>query len=384
MGVFGWIADRGENVAHGVSGAFHGAQHLAHGAVDLVEDAAHDVTNVADAIAHEADELVDDVEHGAEWVFHQGVHGVVAIGHGAKAAIAFASRYLINMELMYQTRDLFKQAAEEYDAIGKSMAAAPATFDLPSELRRSVALQLDTEGRAFRGYASVLREEAGELSHRANVAAAKSALVGITGIVVALAAPEAIALLAGGGGEVAAETALLLSGEAAAGEAGAITIQTVWGTVVLGGSAVLARGAQAAATLGETGEALVVETGELSAADAAVLSRAQLVWQSAELAELRAAHLAGVASEVQIGGAPVLYSPNAPTVGMSLFNSNGFLLGPEAFSSDEELAKTILHELYRLETSLAADGVSAELVGPETKAAVDFANRFHYLFPPNP
>lgn len=58
-----------------------------------------------------------------------------------------------------------------------------------------------------------------------------------------------------------------------------------------------------------------------------------------------------------------------------MFGENGFLIGRETFSSDEELAKTVLHELYRLNTSASAGGVSGELATQETAAAADFANR---------
>ncbi len=58
-----------------------------------------------------------------------------------------------------------------------------------------------------------------------------------------------------------------------------------------------------------------------------------------------------------------------------MFGENGFLIGNEAFTSSAELSKTVLHELYRLNTSASAAGVSAELAAQETKAAFEFANR---------
>lgn len=58
-----------------------------------------------------------------------------------------------------------------------------------------------------------------------------------------------------------------------------------------------------------------------------------------------------------------------------MFGENGFLIGNEAFTSSGELSKTVLHELYRLNTSASAAGVSAELAARETKAAFDFAEK---------
>ena len=49
-------------------------------------------------------------------------------------------------------------------------------------------------------------------------------------------------------------------------------------------------------------------------------------------------------------------------------------MGPEAFTSEEEVAKTVLHETFRLETSQAANGVSGELATAETEAAQEFAD----------
>jgi len=60
---------------------------------------------------------------------------------------------------------------------------------------------------------------------------------------------------------------------------------------------------------------------------------------------------------------------------MTMFGENGFIIGNEAFASSTELSKTVLHELYRLNTSASAKGVSKELVKQETKAAFEFAKR---------
>jgi hypothetical protein len=60
---------------------------------------------------------------------------------------------------------------------------------------------------------------------------------------------------------------------------------------------------------------------------------------------------------------------------MTMFGENGFLIGNEAFSTENELQQTVLHELYRLNTSVSSGGVSAELAAQETQAAFNFASR---------
>ena len=76
-------------------------------------------------------------------------------------------------------------------------------------------------------------------------------------------------------------------------------------------------------------------------------------------------------------GCPIysgIYS-GLPASGMTMFGENGFLIGREAFTSQAELQKTVLHELYRLNTSASATGISGTLASHETKAAFDFAER---------
>ena len=59
---------------------------------------------------------------------------------------------------------------------------------------------------------------------------------------------------------------------------------------------------------------------------------------------------------------------------MTMFGDNGFLVGPQAFSSESELNQTLLQENYRLEFSNAlSEGVSGESASAETQAAFNFA-----------
>lgn len=62
-----------------------------------------------------------------------------------------------------------------------------------------------------------------------------------------------------------------------------------------------------------------------------------------------------------------------PASGMTMFGENGFLIGREEFISTKEFQKTILHELYRLNTSKSVGGVSGGLAAKEAAAAADFA-----------
>ncbi len=69
--------------------------------------------------------------------------------------------------------------------------------------------------------------------------------------------------------------------------------------------------------------------------------------------------------------------------GMTLFDEGGFVIGREAFSSQDELSKTVLQELYRLNTcGIGATGQAAQsAVTSETKNAFEFAERaFEKLF----
>lgn len=97
---------------------------------------------------------------------------------------------------------------------------------------------------------------------------------------------------------------------------------------------------------------------------------------SGELAALRGAHQAGKPLIVHVGGRLIQYEPALPASGMTLFGENGFVLGKEAFRSQEELTKTLLHEVYRLQTSaVRTTGASGELVAKETQAAFQFAEK---------
>ncbi|HYV48360.1 MAG TPA: hypothetical protein VFA20_26050 [Myxococcaceae bacterium] len=113
-----------------------------------------------------------------------------------------------------------------------------------------------------------------------------------------------------------------------------------------------------------------------STTEQSIILEARRILASPELAQLRLAQQAGRSLLVRISGRLIQYEPGAPCSGMTLFGENGFLLGREAFASESELVKTLLHELHRLSTSVVhANGASMATVRAETQAASAFAEK---------
>ena len=113
-----------------------------------------------------------------------------------------------------------------------------------------------------------------------------------------------------------------------------------------------------------------------TAEEAGIIAEANGILESAELAELVEAHAAGEEAIVEIAGRTIQYEPGLNASGMTMFGENGFLVGNEAFASEGELAKTILHELFQLGTSaIPSEGVTAATAATETEAAFGFAGR---------
>ncbi|MBS1528366.1 MAG: hypothetical protein JST19_22155 [Bacteroidetes bacterium] len=82
------------------------------------------------------------------------------------------------------------------------------------------------------------------------------------------------------------------------------------------------------------------------------------------------------ATELEIGRRTILIEPELPFSGMTFFEENGFVLGKAAFESKEEMIKTVLHELYRIENS-ARGANSAARAAEETKNAYYFAEKIY-------
>ena len=85
----------------------------------------------------------------------------------------------------------------------------------------------------------------------------------------------------------------------------------------------------------------------------------------------------GITHTEIINGRTIQVEPELPFSGMTLFKENGFVLGKEAFASKDELIKTLLHEIYRLETSVIGktENATQEIITQETKAAREFAEK---------
>ena len=96
--------------------------------------------------------------------------------------------------------------------------------------------------------------------------------------------------------------------------------------------------------------------------------------------EIRAAYRTGLPVTVSIGKYTVQYEA-LPFSGFTSFGIVGFVIGKEAFASESELKRTLLHELYRLHHSELAKGggVDKHTIKAETDAAFQFAERFYMM-----
>ena len=83
--------------------------------------------------------------------------------------------------------------------------------------------------------------------------------------------------------------------------------------------------------------------------------------------------------EIEINGRTITYD-DAPFSGLTNFEKNGFHIGKEAFKDEDEIVKTVLHEMHRLKTSKLRGSGNAIEVAQETKAAFDYAEKGIELF----
>jgi len=101
---------------------------------------------------------------------------------------------------------------------------------------------------------------------------------------------------------------------------------------------------------------------------------------SPEFAQIRAAQAEGRELTLDINGYQVQYEPQVPS-GMGYraitnFDGHGFTMAGDAFTSDDEIAKALAHELYRLNYMNPAEtGMGAGLAASSSDAAGDFADR---------
>ena len=127
--------------------------------------------------------------------------------------------------------------------------------------------------------------------------------------------------------------------------------------------------------------ALLARFSKLTSIEQKIVAEANIILNSKNLKILRTAYEKGISAEISVGGKTVLYEPSMSASGMTLFGQNSFVLGREAFVSNSELGKTVLHELYRLTSSIVqTSGATGAAVTAETNAAFQFANKtFDFL-----
>ena len=186
------------------------------------------------------------------------------------------------------------------------------------------------------------------------------------------------------GGEVAKDLALIgaaaVGGSLAADVAGA-TGAAVAGTIVADTVAEHATAPEGAtAEPRNPGSERASTSNELTPAESQIANEARTIMQSSEMAQIRSAHSSGQSIVVQVNGRLIQYEPGLPASGMTMFGENGFLIGNEAFQTQAELTKTVLHELYRLSTStVQATGATAGAAASETEAAFQFAEKAYRI-----
>jgi hypothetical protein len=110
-------------------------------------------------------------------------------------------------------------------------------------------------------------------------------------------------------------------------------------------------------------------------ADADIISEVRQIYHSPLMAQIREAHKHGISATVKIGSRTIQYEPYNFS-GMTAF-PDGFVIGKEAFASEAEFKKTLLHETYRLCRSEIGHGGEAHKtnITAETNAAFQFAEQ---------
>src|SRR5690348_16552624 len=91
--------------------------------------------------------------------------------------------------------------------------------------------------------------------------------------------------------------------------------------------------------------------------EASILQDVRTIFRSPLLNRIRHAFAHNIETKVQIGNYYIQYEPGIPAgycSAMTDFQGNGFTMARDAFKTDDEFKKTLLHEVYRLRTSAQA------------------------------
>ncbi len=109
-----------------------------------------------------------------------------------------------------------------------------------------------------------------------------------------------------------------------------------------------------------------------------ILAEARAIAEHPDFTKLRKAFETGREDVVvTINGRQIRYVPELNASGMSDLQTDGFFIGPDAFTkSADEWKKTILQELHRLHFGNLSGANSGEFAEVATDSAVDFVERF--------
>lgn len=120
------------------------------------------------------------------------------------------------------------------------------------------------------------------------------------------------------------------------------------------------------------GANLVADPGNEIAGAGALIKQARGM-----MSGLQGMHASGKTTEAVLEGYTVVYQSDLPMEAMTLTADKGFAIGPKAFESSESLAKTVLHELRRLDAGMTANGVSPDVAKAATDDAFNFAEEYY-------
>lgn len=113
--------------------------------------------------------------------------------------------------------------------------------------------------------------------------------------------------------------------------------------------------------------------------DSQIIHETKDILNSDEMLKIKQAYQDNQSIVVNVKGRMIQYEPALPASGMTMFGENGFLIGREAFKSQTELNKTILHLLHLLNTSSLKTGISGETASKATRSAFNFSEKASHI-----